>query len=450
MKLSDLKTRICNIFNLIKQWVSKNFSRMSKADKIVVIGLIGSLITIFVFVTGKNLPDFFRKSNSESNNENNVGNIQINGDIYGDIYGTVYGNENDNESNDNPSQSIDEVNTTEPDTIEPTTKSPEKLTMSRSAYIEELYRAIGSDKYMVADYYTDYNYDGNFEMFAVVTPLEEVITLHKGTYANKEEELLFKFGQLWFVNQDGARNISLTDSRDATYAYWGVFDSLLSIGEDKFFPCVKAGPFVERLLENEEPLKNEEFYSDEELYTDIVYLWGVTPFGEPYQAELSGYGCDIILNDDNEIELFCSTLDFYYDGCFLGRTWKPYYFYWDGTSFKEYGGTPISIDSLYSISGSKKLLEQVDTKLKKIVKDVQISEIYYRENGIININYRCKENDSHYDDYDFDYVNYNVTLRYEDKKLKIVSGESDLFREGMYLPALLPQIAIYPDAAFES
>ena len=54
------------------------------------------------------------------------------------------------------------------------------------------------------------------------------------------------------------------------------------------------------------------------------------------------------------------------------------------------------------------------------------------------------------DDYDFDYVNYNVTLRYEDKKLKIVSGESDLFREGMYLPALLPQIAIYPDAAFES
>ena len=62
----------------------------------------------------------------------------------------------------------------------------------------------------------------------------------------------------------------------------------------------------------------------------------------------------------------------------------------------------------------------------------------------------CKENDSHYDDYDFDYVNYNVTLRYEDKKLKIVSGESDLFREGMYLPALLPQIAIYPDAAFES
>ena len=59
MKLSDLKTRICNIFNLIKQWVSKNFSRMSKADKIVVIGLIGSLITIFVFVTGKNLPPVF-------------------------------------------------------------------------------------------------------------------------------------------------------------------------------------------------------------------------------------------------------------------------------------------------------------------------------------------------------------------------------------------------------
>lgn len=458
MKLSDLKTQICNIFNLLKQWASKNFSKMSKADKIVVIGLIGSLITIFVFVTGKNLPDFFHKGNHESNganiNENNVGNIQINGDVYGDIYGTIYGGENDdengNESNNNPSLPIDETNTAKPDSIEHTTKSNEKLIMSRPAYIEELYRAIGSDEYMVTDYYTDYNHDGNFEMFAVVTPREKIYYLHKETYAHREEKLPFIFGQIWFVNQDGARNISLTDSHDTTYAFWSVFN-ILSIGEDKFFACVQPGPFVdEEFYIDEEFFTNEEFYADEVFFSDIVHLWGVTPSGEPYQAELSGHGCDILLNDDNEIELFCSTLDFYYDGCFLGRTWKPYYFYWDGTSFKEYGGTPISIDSLYSISGSKKLLEQVDTELKKIVKDVQISEIYYRENGIININYRCKENDSHYDDYDFDYVNYNVTLRYEDKKLKIVSGESDLFREGMYLPALLPQIAIYPDAAFES
>lgn len=461
MKLANLKIRICTAYSQIKQWLSKKISKMSKAKKIgaaiiAAVGLVGSLITIFVFVTGKNLPDFFypgvpattledstmedkSDKNSDTNDDKSSGvNIDVN----------IDGNININGDENNGVNIV--VNPAGADTNEANTKSPEKLTMSRSAYIEELYRAIGSDEYMVADYYTDYNYDGNFEMFAVVTPLEEVITLHKGTYANKEEALLFKFGQLWFVNQDGARNISLTDSRDATYAYWGVFDFLLSIGEDKFFPCVKAGHFVERLLKNDEPLKNVEFYSDEELYTDIVYLWGVTPSGEPYQAELSGYGCDILLNDDNEIELFCSTLDFYYDGHFMGRTWKPYYFYWDGTSFKEYGGTPISIDSLYSINGSKKLLEQVDTALKKIVKDVQIGEIYYRENGVININYRCKENDSHYDDYDFDYVNYNVTLRYEDKKLKIVSGESDLFREGMYLPALLPQIAIYPDAAFES
>ena len=47
---------------------------------------------------------------------------------------------------------------------------------------------------------------------------------------------------------------------------------------------------------------------------------------------------------------------------------------------------------------------------------------------------------------ELDYNNEEI----EDKKLKIVSGESDLFREGMYRPALIPQIAIYPDAAFES
>lgn len=476
MKPSDLKTRICNTFSQIKQTVSKNISNMSVWEKIVLvagfiagfIGVVSGLMTILGFTTGKDLPELFPPVDpittlEDSTTENIIGE---NNDKSNDVGSNESDDVDSDESNGvNIDVNIDGainidgdenngvnivVNASGSDTNEANTNSTEKLTMSRSAYIEELYRAIGSDKYIVTDYYTDYNHDGNFEMFAVVTPDEKIETLYKGTYANREETLPFEFGQVWFVNQDGARNISLTDSHDARYAYWGVFDILLSIGEDKFFPCVKAGTFVESLLKNEEPLKNEEFYTDEELYTDIVYLWGVTPSGEPYQAEFSGYGSDILLNDYNEIELFFSTHDFYFDGCFLGRTWKPYYFYWDGTSFKEYGGILISIDSLYSICGSQKLLEQIDTELKKIVKDVQISEIYYRKNGVININYRCKENNSYYDDYDFDYATYNVTLRYEDKKLKIVSGESDLFREGMYRPALIPQIAIYPDAAFES
>ena len=446
MKLANLKVHIRNAFNQIKQWGSKNNSKKSKAKKIAAaivaaMGFVSALMTILGFVTGKDFPDFSRPTTPEttpedstiedkssknsdtsimdkSNKKDDTNDDERDGvNIDVNIDGTI-----DMNGNENNGVNI-VVNPTRDDTTEADTKSPEKLTMSRSAYREGLERAIGSDMCMVADYYTDFNHDGNFEMFALVTLLEDSYVLEKGTYAHREENLSFILGQVWFVNQDGARNISITDSHDTTYEYWVAFD-IFSIGEDKFFPCVKEG-----------------------LFADIAYLWGVTPSGEPYQAEFSGYGSDILLNDYNEIELFYSMHDFYYDveGWLTGRTWNPYYFYWDGTSFREYGGILISIDSLYAINGSKKLLEQVHTGLKKSFDDVQIKEIYYRENGVININYQCKQNSS-----DDDYRNYNATLRFEDKKLKIIPGEFDLFREGVYHPALLPHIATYPDIAFKN
>lgn len=455
MKLSDLKTHICNIFNQIKQWVSKNFSKMSKADKIVVIGLIGSLITIFVFVTGKNLPDFFRptapattledsttegksdKNNDTTDDENSDTNDDENNDPNNDknsgvnidvnIDGTI-----DMKGNENNGVNI-VVNPTGADTNASDTKSPEKLIMSRSAYREGLNRAIGSDMHMVADYYADFNHDGNYEMFALVTT-EDNHVLDTATYAHGEENVSFILGQIWFVNQDGARNISLTDSHDTSLEYWATFD-IFTLGEDKFFPCIKEG-----------------------FLKDTVYLWGVTLSGEPYQSDFSGYGSDILLNNHNEIELFYSTYDFYYDaetGGLIGRTYNPYYFYWDGTSFKEYGGTLVSIESLYSISGAQELLDQIYTELKEAAGDIQIKEIYYRENGVININYECKQNiyyDTYYDTYydDDSYYNYNITLRYEDGELKIIPGELNLLREGLYHPALIELIAIFPETSFES
>lgn len=424
MKLANLKARICNTFNHI----SKNISKMSKVDKIVAIGFIASLIIIFVFVTGKNLSDFFRPTtpgttledsttedesdkNSDMNDDKNGG---INVDV--DIDGTI---DIDGEGNNGVNIV---VNPTGAGTNEANTQSTEKLTMSRSAYREGLYCAIGSDMYMVADYYADFNHDGNYEMFALVTT-EDNYVLETATYAHREENVSFILGQIWFVNQDGARNISLTDSHDTSLEYWATFD-ILTFGEDKFLPCIKEG-----------------------FSKNIVYLWGVTPSGEPYQSDFSGYGSDILLNNHNEIELFYSNYDFYYvaeTGGLVGPTYNPYYFYWDGKSFKEYGGTLISIDSLCSINGSKKLLEQVYTELIESAGDIQMKEVYYRENGVININYQCRENIS-----DDDYSNYNVTLRYEDGKLKIIPGESGLLRKGLYHPALIELIAIFPETSFE-
>lgn len=372
MKLADVKTYICNTFHQVKMKVSQNISEIHKPGKIAaVIAGTSAVITIFVFMTGKNLPDIF-------------------------TFGV--------------------------DTIETNTKSNEKLTMSRSAYREGLNCAIGSDMYMVTDYYADFNHDGNFEMFALVTT-EDNYVLETTTYAHREENLLFILGQIWFVNQDGARNISLTDSHDSSLEYWTAFD-ILTLGEDKFLTCMKEG-----------------------FPKNTVYLWGVTPSGEPYQSEFSGYGSDILLNDHNEIEVFYSDYDLYYDaetGALIGRTYNPYYFYWDGKSFKEYGGALISIDSLYSINGSKKLLEKVYVELKESTGDIQMKEVYYRENGVININYQCRQNIS-----DDNYSNYNVTLRYEDGELKIIPGASGLLREGLYHPALIQFIAIFPETSFE-
>lgn len=59
MKRTNLKTFTCDTFSRIKQLVSKKISKMGTVGKIITaIGLISGLITIFVFFTGKNLPDY--------------------------------------------------------------------------------------------------------------------------------------------------------------------------------------------------------------------------------------------------------------------------------------------------------------------------------------------------------------------------------------------------------
>ena len=86
-------------------------------------------------------------------------------------------------------------------------------------------------------------------------------------------------------------------------------------------------------------------------------------------------------------------------------------------------------------------------KGKQIIKEVhkhlyEINSIFYRSNEVININI-SKE-----DDYNNEMIEYkNITLRYIDKKWKIISP--DFFEmdhgDGYYLKALIPSFATYPD-----
>lgn len=113
-----------------------------------------------------------------------------------------------------------------------------------------------------------------------------------------------------------------------------------------------------------------------------------------------------------------------------GHSYKPYYFYWDGKRFCEYGGKKISVSKLKSYKGGAK-------KVKEILAanpGNKISSIYYRKNGLININLKLTSVD--------EYRYCNVTLKLKNNKLSYYEisswGKSALQKasnEGYYLKA---------------
>lgn len=400
----------------------------------VIIGIVSGLITIFGFMTGKtNLTDIFcpvaptitpedsttEDKGDKNKDTNDDGSNGVNIDV--NIDGTI-----DIDGDGSNGVKI-EVNPTGIGTNEDDVKSTKGLTISPSAYREELERAIGSDMCIVADYYNDFNDDENCEMFALAARQKEISSAEyyyyeDSSYMNRVFYCGYKItGEIWFVDQDGARKLEekTTD--------WSVLEPF-QVGNRKFF----------------------RYGQDYTASGSITFLWGVNEEGQPYQPNISGKGCGLYINNYHEIELTCSAIDACYsaeDGFLLGHTWKPYYFYWGGKNFKEYGGESIFIDQVYSVSGSKELLEQVYSELKNSYNSIQIKDIYYRENGVININYECKVNSS-----DSDYYNHTVTLRYVDGTLRIIPWEDSgsLCREGQYVSELITSIATPPESSFES
>lgn len=89
-----------------------------------------------------------------------------------------------------------------------------------------------------------------------------------------------------------------------------------------------------------------------------------------------------------------------------GSTFKAYYVRWNGTKFVEYKGKGISKAQFKKYKLGKKYLN----KIKKL--GYKIRKIYYRTNGIINVNVSKTKSG---------WVNYdNVTFKVKGKKLKLV------------------------------
>ncbi len=312
---------------------------------------------------------FIYTSYTENKNSNGI-------DIQGDVNGNIYQNSTINNI-------VEEKNTQE-------------VIMSESKYLEYLKTKVKED--IIYSYYNDYDGNGSCEMFALIGEIATDTGLGGG------EDL---YGKIWFVNEQGAMEVESDDIE-----YW-TSPHVFNVGGNIFIAFEKA-------------------------YTtgSQTFIWGVRE-EKPYQPNISGKVHGLVnVNEYDEIEATHSTYDISYDkslGFEIGHTWKKYYFYFDGSTFKEYGGINISIDDILKIPIGKKIINKVYKH------SFDVDSIYYRSNNIININI-SKENDE-----SIEYK--NITLRYINKEWEIVSPDEFGYNygEGYYLKAFIPSIATYPE-----
>lgn len=143
---------------------------------------------------------------------------------------------------------------------------------------------------------------------------------------------------------------------------------------------------------------------------------------EIVEIDGSGKGDGLFKDNGGRMCMTDSQYDSGVDG--TGHTWNVYYFYWDN-KLKEYGGTEISIEEFSKYHGSDAILNQIS-------KDgFDITTIYKRDNGIININ--CCDGQS----------NKNVRVLLEGEDVKVLPVTEDYYEEGIIKQALIPEIATY-------
>lgn len=273
-----------------------------------------------------------------------------------------------------------------------------KITMSEISYAEHLKSIVG-DNILFFDY-NDYDGDGNCEAFALVK--EE-------SYEVIDYNDLLR-GKVWFVNQDGAIEV---ESYELLYSTSPHF---FSAGKKAFIAF-------------------DTYYG---LNGRATYIWGVNN-QVPYQPNISGKGNGFHINKYNEIELNHSTLDLVWDKsldeCY-GRTDKNYYFYFDGATFKEYGGIEIEVEDIQRLPNGNDIINWIYEH------SLILDSIYYRENGIININI-------HEEFYEESVRRFHIDIRCEEGKVYLVNDEINLglsdLNFGLYLKALRPEIATYPE-----
>ena len=231
--------------------------------------------------------------------------------------------------------------------------------------------------------YDDYDGDGVFEAFAFVGEEQE---------PDVDESYM---GEVWFVNANGAKKLEAYE-----HGYGGLIN-VCTFGKNKF------------------AVLNQYATTG-----GCVSVWGVHK-GKPRMESISGVGGGLDQIDDNNFTLWHSTYDFdVTDGISTGHTWKPYWFFWDGESFREHGGVPLAEEELRRLEGAAEVLEGIYGI---------VGDIFYRgTSGIVNINYTILQSEG-------GISNFYITLRLDGSKVTVLEEG-----EGNYQAALAPEIAVYP------
>lgn len=255
-----------------------------------------------------------------------------------------------------------------------------------------------SQKNIVYSHYNDFESNGYCEMFAIVGDLYDDSI----------------YGEIWYCDQNGTYKIEDTQGyhlNPKTY----LLDKNIFIAFEEYFAT-----------------------------GSITHLWSVKG-GKPYQPQLTDKGNGIGINNYNEVELVHSAYDAMMlldddwksrptDEEWTGHTYKPYYYYWNGENFREYGAIEIDKNDLLTIEGTSELLEYISEL------NGTINEIYYRANNVIQINYQIEEHDNNYKQ---TVTNYGyISFRYIGKKITLEDCNIDA---GNYAKALNPSIAEYPE-----
>ena len=142
-------------------------------------------------------------------------------------------------------------------------------------------------------------------------------------------------------------------------------------------------------------------------------------------SAISGFSYD----GGNRFSAYPDAFDMMSDG--TGHTWKRYYYYFDTASerLREYGGLALTEAELAQLEGAGPILARVQGE------GWRIGEIYYRANGVINVNLTRRES--------YGAVNDNLTLHCDDGG--VVDTEESFAYGGVYQWANTPEIADVPE-----